>query len=103
MQFPLIIEPEAEGDLANAYRWYERQCAGLGREFLHCIEEVLQRLRQAPETHAVAYKNVRQTLTKRFPYVVCYTFEQEQVHVMAVFHGRVSWAPGSGRVDVSRG
>ena len=36
---------------------------------------------------AVTYRTVRQTLVRRFPYVVCYTFEAEEVCVIAVFHG----------------
>jgi len=34
MAYPLIVNPEAESDLAEAQHWYERQRAGLGREFL---------------------------------------------------------------------
>lgn len=87
MAFPLILEPEAEDDLGDAYRWYEEQRAGLGREFLQCVENVFDRIRRSPEMHAVTYKSVRQTLVRRFPYVVCYTFEEDSVHVVAVFHG----------------
>ena len=88
MAFPLIIEPEAEDDLANAYDWYEEQRPGLGIDFLNCIEDVFRRLRVTPEMHAVVHNNVRQTLVKRFPYVVCYTVDEECVYVVAVFHGQ---------------
>jgi len=88
MAFPLIINPEAEDDLAHAYGWYEQQRPGLGREFLDCVEEVFNRIRRTPEIHAATYKAVRQTLVKRFPYVVCYVFEAECVYVIAVFHAR---------------
>jgi plasmid stabilization system protein ParE len=33
------------------------------------------------------YRQVRQTLVKRFPYVVCYVFEEGLVDVVAVLHG----------------
>ena len=87
MAFPLIISPEAEGDLAQAYRWYEDRRSGLGREILECVEEAFDRVRRTPEAHAVTYRTVRQTLVRRFPYVVCYTFEADEVCVIAVFHG----------------
>ena len=96
MSFPLVIEPEAEDDLANAYHWYEDQCPGLGREFLECVKEVFDRIRRTPEVHALTYRNVRQTLVRRFPYVVCYTFEADTVYVIAVFHGHrdpSDWKP----------
>jgi toxin ParE1/3/4 len=87
MAFPLVIEPEAEDDLTKAYRWYERQTPGLGRKFLECVEEVFDRIRRTPEVHALTYRGMRQTLVRRFPYVVCYTFEADSVYVIAVFHG----------------
>lgn len=87
MALPLIINPEAEDDLAKAYRWYEDRRPGLGREFLECLEEIFDRIRRTPEIHEVTYKTVRQTLVRRFPYVVCYTLELECVKVIAVFHG----------------
>jgi len=35
---PVIISPEAEADLTEAYRWYEEQVDGLGSEFLLCVD-----------------------------------------------------------------
>jgi plasmid stabilization system protein ParE len=87
MTFRLVIEPEAEADLDEAYRWYEKRRPGLGVEFIECVEAVFERLRVTPELHAIVYRSVRQTLVKRFPYVVCYVFEDDVVDVIAVFHG----------------
>ena len=87
MTYPLTIEPEAKDDLERAYIWYEDRRPGLGRAFLERVEELFDRLRQTPEMHAATYRNVRQTLVKRFPYVVCYTVEAAHVYVIAVFHG----------------
>ena len=88
MMYRLIIEPEAEVDLAEAYRWYKDQRPGLGQTFLARVEEVFARVCHMPELHAETYRNVRQTLLKRFPYVVCYTVEAASVHIIAVFHGQ---------------
>lgn len=30
MIYPLLVKPEAEAEIANAYRWYEERDAGLG-------------------------------------------------------------------------
>jgi hypothetical protein len=49
----MIIRPEAEADLANARNWYEQQRAGLGAEFLLCVEEVLERIGRTPEMYMV--------------------------------------------------
>ena len=68
----MIIRPEAEADLANARDWYERQRAGLGAEFLLCVEEVLERIGRTPEMYMVVHHDVRRALTRRFPYAVYY-------------------------------
>ncbi len=87
MKYRLVLQPEAEADLVEAYLWHEKQRVGLGTELIACVEAVFDRIRQNPELHAAVYRNVRQTLVKRFPYVVCYVIEDDQVDVVAVFHG----------------
>ena len=63
----MIIRPEAEADLLNARAWYERQRAGLGAEFLLCVEEEIERIGRTPEMYAVIYRDVRRALTRRLP------------------------------------
>jgi hypothetical protein len=36
MKHGLIVRPEAEHDIEDAYRWYEVQRPGLGSDFLLC-------------------------------------------------------------------
>ncbi len=95
----LVVQPEAQADLEQAYRWYESQRSGLGREFLQCVEAVFIRISKTPTLHGIAYRNVRQTLVKRFPYVVCYLFEEDQVDVVAVFHGHRDPTAWKSRID----
>ncbi|MCK4983045.1 MAG: hypothetical protein KAS17_08990 [Victivallaceae bacterium] len=38
---PLIFTPESENDVLEAYRWHEKQCAGLGEEFILCLDAVM--------------------------------------------------------------
>jgi len=87
MRYPLLVEPEAELELEQAFNWYNDQRLGLGQEFLEGVEEVFDRIGKMPELHAIAYRTARLTLVKRFPYVVCYIFDGEKVYVIAVFHG----------------
>jgi toxin ParE1/3/4 len=87
MDYPLIVAPEAEAELARARDWYEEQRPGLGREFLLSVVEAFERIQQNPRTFAHSYKHVRQMLIKRFPYVVCYTFDESSINVLAVLHG----------------
>src|SRR3990167_6709607 len=44
----LIVLDEAEDELIEAEKWYERQRSGLGREFRTAIDEGMERLLKAP-------------------------------------------------------
>lgn len=36
----LIVRPEAEAEMADAYDWYEDRVPGLGSGFLLCVDAV---------------------------------------------------------------
>jgi plasmid stabilization system protein ParE len=87
MSREFVVTPAAEFDLTNAYRWYEAKRPGLGIDFISCVEDEFERVRRRPESWPLTYKNVRQTLVRRFPYVVCFTCDESAVRIVAVFHG----------------
>jgi hypothetical protein len=41
MSYRLIIRPEAELDLEDAFAWYESQDTGLGSEFVRAIDNCI--------------------------------------------------------------
>ena len=49
MAAELIITPEVEYDLAEAYAWYERQEVGLGERFLRCVDACIQGVLRTPD------------------------------------------------------
>jgi plasmid stabilization system protein ParE len=85
---PLVFHPDVQGEVDDAYRWYEQQRAGLGDDFLAAIEEVFNRLRTTPAVHQVVYQDVRRALPRRFPYAVYYRIHADRVEVIAVQHTR---------------
>ena len=99
MTYPLVIQPEAEADLDEAYRWYESKRPGLGVEFVASVEAGFDRICKMPKLHAVVYRTVRQTLVRRFPYVVCYLFDDDRIDILAVFHGHRDPTDWKLRVD----
>jgi plasmid stabilization system protein ParE len=86
MAADLIVAPEAEQDLVEAYGWYEDQRVGLGEEFLSCIDASFETVRRFPETNALIHENYRRALPRRFPYAVFYEYADEVVTVYCVFH-----------------
>jgi plasmid stabilization system protein ParE len=86
MAAELIIAPEAEQDLAEAYGWYERQRVGLGEDFLSCVDACIRAICRTPEMHSAVHENYRRGLVRRFPYAVFYEYANDTVTVYCVFH-----------------
>ncbi len=60
----VIIRPEAESDIDDAYQWYESQRKGLGDNFLLCLEEALSRASRNPLIYSTIYKEVRRVFIR---------------------------------------
>jgi toxin ParE1/3/4 len=88
MKKALIIRPDAECDLAEAYGWYEAQVPGLGSDFLLSIDAALSSIQRTPEMYRILYKNVRRALVRRFPYGILYVVEEDRIVVLGILHAR---------------
>ncbi len=86
MAAEVIIAPEAEQDLAEAYAWYENRRPGLGEEFLSCVDAGIQTIARMPEMYSIVHENYRRALVRRFPYAIFYEHVQGTVTVYCVFH-----------------
>ena len=86
MAHDLILAPEAETDVVEAYEWYEARRRGLGEEFLSCVDAALSGISRTPDLHAIAFANYRRALVRRFPYAVFYEVVDELVTVYGVLH-----------------
>lgn len=88
MKRPLLIRPEAERDVAEAFDWYEGQVTGLGVEFLDAIGVVFDTIASSPGRYRKIYRDLRRALMRRFPFGVFYLESESTVTVIAVIHGR---------------
>lgn len=86
MAVRVVAAPEAEQDVADAYAWYEGQRAGLGEEFLGCLDACMEAIRRSPKMHPTAFSKFRRALLRRFPYAVFYEYDSDVVTVFGVFH-----------------
>jgi plasmid stabilization system protein ParE len=86
MAAELVIAPEAEQDLAEAYGWYVRQRVGLGEDLLSCVDACIRAICRTPEMHATVHESYRRGLVRRFPYAVFYEYANDTVTVYCVFH-----------------
>jgi toxin ParE1/3/4 len=88
VSLPLIIRPEAEADLVEAFNWYEAQRAGLGTEMLFEVHAALGRVQEGPERYPSGFRDVRRATVRRFPYSIYFLSVQARIVVLAVLHHR---------------
>jgi len=81
----IILLPEAVADVAQAYWWYERQQAGLGDEFLQCLEAAYTCITNQPLHYPVRFDSFRRILLRRFPYAVYFEHDAANIYVHYVF------------------
>ncbi len=70
MKYSLLVRPEAEADLRQAFDWHEEQNVGLGDDFIYQVEATLLTIEQNPFMFPKVIKDVRRSLTRRFPYAI---------------------------------
>jgi plasmid stabilization system protein ParE len=78
---------EATADLADGFRFYERQTDGLGDYFLDSLWSDIQSLRLSGGMHAI-HNGYHRLISKRFPYAVYYRIDDGVARVRAVLDCR---------------
>jgi hypothetical protein len=66
----LVIRPEAEAEMTEAFDRYEERLPGLGASFLFCVDAVFRGIVRDPERWPRIHREARRALTRRFPYEV---------------------------------
>lgn|SRR5574337_232482 len=90
MEYKVLIRPEAEKDLADAFLWYEDKRQGLGHDFLLRVDAGLRFIARNPLISAPGYKGTRNNVIKRFPYKIIYLVNENLIIVLGIVHGRRS-------------
>ena len=54
----VIFKQRALRDIKEAINWYHHQSVGLGYEFLNCVEDATDKIKDNPELYPVVYKDL---------------------------------------------
>ena len=81
------ILDEAQQDLIDGFRFYEKQAPGLGNYFLDSLFSDIDSLQIYAAIHPLC-AGYHRLLAKRFPFAVYYRIEKETVLVYAVLDCR---------------
>jgi plasmid stabilization system protein ParE len=86
MAVKLVVAPDAELDITEAYIWCETRRVGLGEEFLSALDACIERIRRQPLIYPVVHEAYRRALIRRFPYAIFFELAETTATVYAVFH-----------------
>jgi len=74
----------AKNDLIEGYHFYQAREPGLGSYFLDTLYSDIDSLRIFGGIHRKAYKDLHRSLSKRFPFAIYYTVDEETIRVRSV-------------------
>lgn len=80
------FHPEALAEYAEAVRYYAEQRAEVAQAFINAVEDTIYQIRESPTRWGVIDEDVRRCLTRKFPYGVLYTIEQDYLLILAIMH-----------------
>lgn len=89
MSFVVKKLPLAEQDALDAAIWYEKRQSGLGGELLNEVDRAVTALSDSALHNRVRFADVRRAAVQRFKfYGIYYIVREEEVWILAIFHGR---------------
>jgi plasmid stabilization system protein ParE len=80
------VTEEAKADPSSAIRYYNRQRAGLGREFRTEVAATIDRIVSLPDSSRPLEDDVRRRRTERFPYGIFYRLLDDGIVILAIVH-----------------
>ncbi|MEM1326358.1 MAG: type II toxin-antitoxin system RelE/ParE family toxin [Bacteroidota bacterium] len=87
MNFQVIIQPEAEDEIDDAFHYLDSIRTGLGFDFLALLSEVIGRLEDNPFQYQKILGEKRRAVIQKFKYSVIYLINNDEVFILAVIHG----------------
>jgi len=81
-----VFHPEALTEYAGAVQYYSEQRAEVAQAFINAVEDAVYQIRESPNRWSLVDDNVRRCLTRKFPYGILYTIEQDYILILAVMH-----------------
>lgn len=72
--------------MIDAASWYESKQMDLGKRFITCVQDALNRIALNPTLYPIVDPAVRRCLTRTFPFGVVFLVKPDMIVIMAVMH-----------------
>ena len=96
----IVVNPEAEAEIEQAADFYHGRQQGLDEQFLAEIAAAFDRIVRFPDAAPAVGRGARRLVLARFPYVIVYRVQGDEIRVYAVAHQKRR--PGYWRKRLSR-
>ena len=81
-----VFHPDALTEYAAAVQYYTERRVELAQAFINAVEDAINRIRELPTRWQIIDEDVRRCLTRKFPYGILYTIEQDYILMLAIMH-----------------
>ena len=76
----------ALSELIEAARFYEKEKAELGKDFLKRVRKALDHIRRYPDSGTILDSNIRRHTVRRFHHSVIYSNEINNIYIISIMH-----------------
>jgi toxin ParE1/3/4 len=80
------FHPEAQDEFLLAIDYYESREPGLGQDFSIEVHSAIETILSYPNAWPILKDDIRRCQTRRFPYGVIYSQDDDVIFVLAVMH-----------------
>lgn len=81
-----VFHPESLSEYSDAVQYYAEQRKDIAQAFINAIEDAICRIKESPNRYAEIDEDIRRCMTRKFPYGILYTIEQDCILILAVMH-----------------
>jgi toxin ParE1/3/4 len=81
-----VFHPAALIEYSEAVQYYAQNRTALAQAFIDAVENTIYRIRESPTTWQIIDEDVRRCMTRKFPYGVLYTVEENEILILAIMH-----------------
>jgi hypothetical protein len=80
------FHPEAEAEFLDAIGYYEECEPGLGYDFAIEVHSTIENILSFPKAWTILESDIRRRQTRRFPYGIVYSQDEDVIFILAVMH-----------------
>ena len=94
MRYTLEVTPIALAEIDEIANWYDGARAGVGTDFLLCIEDAMEKIQRHPDAYQIVFAEVRRKSIARFSYAIFFRISKKHIEVLGVIHHHrdpISW------------